>query len=172
MNEKWRMEEMGKLIKEEYLCSLSCIKRSKSADLGKNSYWGRSSLRPQPNRLNSRFHSCYRLFRRLATITPGCLVGDKVNPASSLERVSGISARTSIKYASQSQGCNCNYHYLDTGFSSLYDLGVAFCKWCKKHLKMYNETGGLVNQTVRCLKIEIFKDANIGNHNIGCSFRS
>ncbi len=131
---------MGKIIKEKYLCSLSCIKRPKSADPGKNSYWFRSSLRSQPYRLNSRFHSCYRLFRRLAAITLMCLVGYTLNPASSMERVSGISARASIKFTPQSSSCKCNYSYLDFGFSSLHVLGLALFKWCKKHLTIASKS--------------------------------
>lgn len=131
---------MGKLVEEKYICSLSCIKRSTSAGFDKNNYWVGSGLCLESNRPDPRLHSNHRLSGRSVAVAFRDLAGYPANTAASVEGVSGLGSEANIDYASQSSGCNCDYHHMGVGNSCLYVLVMAICRWCKKHLTIASKS--------------------------------
>jgi hypothetical protein len=122
------MEEMGKIIKEKYMCPLSSIERSKSPGSHKNNYWLSSGLYTKSDRSNTRFYSSYWLSGRPIVIANRYLVSYTVNPKTGVERVSNSGCGTNIGYASQLSNCNCNYCNLGYSYSRFYVFAMAINK--------------------------------------------
>jgi hypothetical protein len=128
MNEAWSMEEVGRCVKEKYICSLFGVERSKSFFAGESDYRFSGCLRLEPNRFDTGFYSRHRIHRRFSPVTNRHLAGYPAHSKDDMAGMSSVSPGTSVRVAAQSSSRSYYHTHLAFNISFLGTVGMAVCK--------------------------------------------
>lgn len=139
---------MGKFIKEEYVYPLPSFARSESPLAYESNYCIGGCLRIESNRSNPGLHSLHWIPRRFTPFAYRDLVSHSNDSRICLERMPTICSGSVNRATTKLAGRSCHHIHLAFVDECFPILGLVLAQQHGKHIKMHNETWGLVNKDV------------------------
>ena len=128
------MEEMGKIIKDEYICPLSSFERPESPMAGESNYRIGGCLRIEPYRSNPRLHPRHWIPGRFAFFANRDLVSHSNDSRSGMERMQTISPASGYRATEKLESRSCHHIHLVYVDRCFPILGLALTQRQGKHI--------------------------------------